>query len=634
MTADKRTGLLSWAQWLDQVKSDASLAPVRAEFVAHAREVAQRPIFERVYHLEDVGKKGRTRLDGRYLNGPPEVRETFALSMSDCSASGQVLEELPLLAAAFRLSGDVALRDRTLAQLRELATWSPLQRPGWTLFDAKSRPFTDPKGDGNWLATGNLLVAIVETLQILPPGTVPPELRSRLEALMESEIAACLDDWKARRPWFYGHPNPLTNQWVVPTAGYLMAASFLGRDRHHDAYELGVEHLRMSLDAYGPEGAQVEGQGYGSFTVLLLWHAARWVAVEGDDRLLSHPFLQHFPRWLVQHMQPGGFSINAFDQGGGPKVAVVDGKRQGNCSVLLGLCALSGDPDARWAVRHAAAGPANLGWLLARSIPPGEVDTAPPLWAVYDRARRVNWRSSWLEDASGVWVRGCHPDDQHAHADHGHVNFIRHGRPILIEAGACLYHSPVGRSHFAGAFGHNVLYLGTLTPDEARAFKLNEYPRGFPSPQGSVPIVVSRLDAKGGDLTVDPTTSYKDAVRRWTRHVAWDQESLRVDDRVEPAAADFVNFRWHLGTVAAPAVTGKDREWHVAWPDATLGIQADVPFALTVEAMSDNTLGTRAPDENAMYPTHACLVVRTLARVSSGTFHLEVLPQAASPVAK
>ena len=626
MMVEEQVALLSWAQWLDGVKHDAGLASEVAGFLDYAREVARRPIFERVYELADVGEKGRTWLDGRYRGIPRDLQETFVLSMSDCNSSGQVLEEMPLLAAAYRLSADPVLRERTLAQLRELATWSPLQRPGWSYHDAKSKPFTDPKGDGNWLATGNLLVAIVETLQILPADAVPADLRAKLEVLLASEIEGCLDDWQVRRPWFYRWQNPFTNQWVVPTAGYLMAASFLGRAKYAEAYELGVGHLRMSLDAYGPEGAQVEGHGYGSFTVLLLWHAARWIAVEGDDRLISHPFLRHFPRWLVQHVQPGGFTINAFDQGGGPKVVVTDGRRQVGCRVLLGLCALSGDPDARWAVRHTAAGgPANLGWLMARSVPAADDTEEPPLWAVYDRARRVNWRSSWSEDASGVWVRGCHPDDQHSHADHGHVNFIRHGRPILIEAGACQYHSPVGRSHFAGPFGHNLLTLGTLTPDAARDCRLTEYPRGFPAPQGNVPITVVQLDGKGGELTVDPTTSYKGAVRQWTRRVVWDAERLGVTDTVELPEPDVINFRWHLGTVTAPVVTGRDLEWRVCWEAADLAITADVPLTLAVEPMQDNTLGTREPDEQTVYPTHACLVVRTLHPESRGLFQLKVL---------
>lgn len=42
--------------------------------------------------------------------------------------------ELPIIAAAYRLTGGEALRKRVLAQLSEMATWSPLQRPGWTLY--------------------------------------------------------------------------------------------------------------------------------------------------------------------------------------------------------------------------------------------------------------------------------------------------------------------------------------------------------------------------------------------------------------------------------------------------------------------------------------------------------------------
>jgi len=619
--------LLPWDQWLDAAKENPQLAEVRLRLIAYARELATQPLLQRVYRLEDVGRVGRTWLDGRHRNGPPEVWETFALAMADCSMGGGLLEELPTIAAAARLTDDAGLRQRAVDQLREVATWSPLQRPGWTLFARDSKPFTDPKGDGNWLATGTGVIAIVQSLQILGKERVPADLWAQLAALLELEITSCLDDWETKRPWFYRFDNPFTNQWVLPTVGYLLASAFLGRETHRASYELGVKHLQRSLDAYGSEGSQVEGLGYATLTLTTLLHAARWLAVAGDDRLLSHPFLKNFPTWLVHHQQPGGFSINAFDQGGPPQFEIINGRRRSDISMLMGLCAQSGHRDARWAT-HCALTSAHgtFGSLVAKSALPPPEGYEPPRWAYYDATRRVNWRSSWDEaTASGGWVRGCHPNDQHAHADHGHVNFIHRGRAILIEAGACVYHSPVGITHFWSAFGHNVLTLGELTPDTVDAATLKKNPRGFPKPTGEVPITVHRLDADGGQVMVEPGSSYQGALASWTRRVKWDVDQLEVDDEIVPAQPEFLNLRWHLGTREEPQVIGADRNWKISWPVAYLEIQASEPVEIRIERMSDHTLFGAKPDDQWRYPTHACVLVRTTTPVARAKVSLRAV---------
>ena len=628
-----KRAILPWDQWLDQIRQAPGSGDAQARFTRFARELAHRPLLQRVYRLEDIGKVGRSSLDGRYRNGPPEVWETFALAMADCNLADTLLAELPVIAAATRLTDDPELGERCLTQLRETATWSPLQRPGWSLFGENSQPFTDPKGDGNWLATGSGVIAIIQTLQMLGRSRVPDALWNQLESLLEKEIAGCVDDWNARRPWFYKWENVLTNQWVVPTAGFLLASAFLGRERHSESYELGVAHLLMTLNACGSDGAHVEGLTYGSFTVTFLLHAAVGLAAEGDDRLLAHPFLQSFPTWLVHHQQPGGYSINAFDQGGSPQVAILDGKRQENISLLLALCALTGQVDGRWAVGRGHSGAPSYGWvmaefgeLLGQGAEPPPAGYQPPLWAQYDQARRINWRSSWDEEtASGVWVRGCHPEDQHAHADHGHVNFIHRGRAILIEAGACRYHSPVAISHFASAFGHNVLTLGSLTPDPTHEATLRTFPPGLPKNRGTVPITVHRLDDQGGDVTVDPTLSYQGLLHQWTRRVKWNAEKLEVTDNVSLIAADYVNFRWHLGTRGTPEVRGTGTHWQIRWSDADLEITSSVPITLTLERMSDNTLGGAQADAEARYPLHACAVGRTESPVTEAELTLRAI---------
>jgi hypothetical protein len=118
---------VSWAMMLDTAAKTPDLATQREKLISTARRIAIRPIVKRVYTYEDVGKH-RTSLDGRALalEGTPR-QQWFALAMSDVGTCRAINEELPLLAMAYRFTGDETLKDRIVAQLEETATWSPLQ---------------------------------------------------------------------------------------------------------------------------------------------------------------------------------------------------------------------------------------------------------------------------------------------------------------------------------------------------------------------------------------------------------------------------------------------------------------------------------------------------------------------------
>jgi len=65
---------------IDRIKADTGAAEKRKRFPATARQVAEKPIVQRVYKLEDVGKKGRTWLDGCSTVSP--TRKEFPLMAS------------------------------------------------------------------------------------------------------------------------------------------------------------------------------------------------------------------------------------------------------------------------------------------------------------------------------------------------------------------------------------------------------------------------------------------------------------------------------------------------------------------------------------------------------------------------
>lgn len=600
----------TWAQMLDAAAKDAATEPARTALLAKARESAALPIIRRARSLAEVGQH-RTWLDGRANALEPEIKEKFALAMSDFAACSALSQELPVIAAAYRLTGEPALRDRVLAQLDEMASWSPLQRPGWTLYAPGNRLSAEGK-DGNWLATGCGVRALGETLNLLPAESVGEALRTKLHALLAAEIAGVVDDWQTKRPWFVRSNDPITNQWVLPTEGLVCAALILGVDQHREAYELGVKNLLMALEAHGPDGEFEEGFGYASFTVTALLHAAHAMAARGDRRAVDHPFLQRFPTWLVHHFQPGNMVINCFDAGGAYNAA------PGTRPLLSLLAVCTGSPVARWALARQVDGPSDdLAGLAARALPPVGDEAAPPLFAHYERATRVNWRDSWNADATGVWVRGGHPTDQHDHQDRGHVNFIAKGRPILIEAGTPSYHHQLMMTHYTTGVGHNVLQLGTQFPEQvAKAGELFALP-GWQKAHGVAPITVQRLDAPGGEVTVEGAACYE-GVEQWTRRVSWTSRELTVQDLVKLAEAkkDTVLFRWHLGTESEVTIQGENEHYSVTWPDAKMELTADAPLTVTQLKLPDNTLAGHTGGEESTN-IHTCVVVQSRDPVSA-----------------
>lgn len=483
-------------------------------------------------------------IDGRtpgILAVDQEKGEIFALSMSDTGSTGIIARELPLFAAAWLLSDEDVFLQRIREQLMEVITWAPLQRPGWTLYTPKNN--LPEGGDGVWLSTGQGLTALAQMLALLPSEKIGQDLLSKVHELMRAENRQIVRDWRERRPWYVRNQAVGSNQWVVPVAGLLVSAASLGPDSDAEtrrAYELGVGSLLKTLDSYGTEGAVSEGFGYGSYwTGNYLYLAARSAADINDNRLADHSFLRNYPRWLTQNFQPGESVINSFDNFGGQR-----GKYHTQTDIFTRQAALSRDAELAWILRTQIKYVArDLYGLLMLSRPPADL-REPPRWGSYERARCVNWRSSWADDASGVWVRGADLRDGHDHHDHGHVNFIAHGKIVLMEAGTPGYSEPTKRDLYDSVLGHNVLQVG----DDL-----------FPEKRHEAPIQVSLLGESGGDVTVDAKGGYP-KVRQWTRRVKWDADHVEVIDTITLKEPERIRLRWHLGSEKPLNIAGDSSE--------------------------------------------------------------------------
>ncbi|EIQ00769.1 Heparinase II/III-like protein [Opitutaceae bacterium TAV1] len=592
---------------LARIAADDSLANYRQRLVDAARRDAGKPILRRPQTLEEL-QSSPTAI--RYKTKPAHFSKvddanwrTFALSLGDVRAGETLVGRLPRIAAGYVFSGDPALLEHVTAQLAELATWSPLQRPGWSINNGNPR--LRPGGDGAWLGTGYLVRAITDTLSILPADALASDLRAALHARLESEIASIEEDFRTGRPWYVRARAIHSNQWVLPNEALVRACLALPPDRaakHSAALELGVSNLLLSLDAQGSQGEFVEGHAYAAITLGGVLSAARATATapEQDTRLLDHPFLQNFPTWFAHHIQPGGQVLNAFDSGNRAMTAYQ--------SFLAAFVAATGSPVALWTLRNHTGFPDNSpDGLVARLLSPTAVTASPPpLFAHYPVATRVNWRSSWDDTtATGFWMRGGHATDFHDHMDRGHVNFVVGPRPILIEAGTFNYGLRDYPTHYRGVGGHNVLQLGDVPlADQTPEILASRAGQILDARHRSAPMTVQRMDADGGSATVDVSSCYKN-VSRWVRHVEWDCSGLTVRDEVALDAADIVLFRWHLGLRPGDATTLRGTQltadgFTLAWESTRL-------LLARMETMPDTTLEKGANELGR----HQALVVRS-----------------------
>lgn len=587
---------------LARVARDQGAAKARDSLVAQARIDAAKPILRRPTTLTGIRQ---SRVPLKYDVRPPKFSalgdsdwEVFCLSQGDNGAGSILKTELPRIAAAATLTAEAPLLERALAQLAELATWEPLERRGWSLSNAKPRLQGD---DGAWLGTGWLVRAIADTVDILTPEKMPQALAAALRSRLAAELALMEGDWQSGRPWYVRAQAAHSNQWILPNEALVRACLFLGPDAHREAYERGIANLLRSMDLQGPDGEFVEGLRYSGLSLESLYSIARATARAGDDRLRKHPFLRRFPTWLAHHFQPGGFLINAFDS---------PGSSRGNLSRDQGLLAtaavVSGNPHAIWALRTRAGFGDTLDAIIAANVA-AQSGSLPPLHAHYTFATRLNWRSSWDDDAAtGLWIRGGHPTDFHDHMDRGHVNFIIGKRPILIEAGTLTYAVPNNATHLRSVAGHNVLQIGDAAPDRLDPSALKHAGQILTREHRPAPITVAQMDGAGGIATVDVSKCYA-SVARWLRRVEWDSVAVTVDDDLELKEDDIAQFRWHLGVLAnaAPSTT----PGRIDVGDIVLTYEGDQPLVARIEPMPDATL------ESGKITEHACVVLRTTSPV-------------------
>lgn len=542
----------TFAAQVDNLKNlDGSQAEQLQRILTDAEQTAAEPLVARVYSLADMGKvtdgkrypNTRSKAEANRGKLSDELAEQFALASSDMVTASDALNQLPFLAAIYRLNQSPAILKHLTSQLEEIITWTPFQRPGWSLPHRKGTPLPEG-GDGVWLATGTLIQALAITLDILPENSISVDLREKILQSLEREMKLIESDWKTARSWFVQQSKAESNQWIVPSSGLVIAACVLGRDKFPDAYALGVRNLAMSLKMCGQDGSMSEGHTYAfSWSSISLMLSDRFMRMSGDNQFSEHPFFKKFPAWMAAYFQPGGYVVNSFDGYGTARLQGVTDVD----SELNSFAAISEEPGLCWLVQNVAGGPTkDLFGLLTLALLNHNL-RPPPLFGLFERSHAFFWRSSWDFGASGLWMRGGDKMDFHDHADRGHLNLILHGKAILIEAGTPGYSNPKKASDYDSIVGHNVLQVGDI-PSSVKAV---------------APISVDSVDSEGGTVRVAAGQSYPQ-LSFWNRSVNWTANEAKIVDEVKVSESkQKLLLRWHLGTTESAEISGGGNQFQV-----------------------------------------------------------------------
>ena len=471
--------------------------------------------------------------------------------------------------------------------LSEVAQWSPLQRPGWSLGSASA--VLSAGGDGVNMATSWGVTGIIDILTILG-DRVPADLRAQLETAVRRELGSIVDSWANSRAWYVGSDAIISNQWIDPNAAAIHACLFLRDERLAAIYEFAASNLLRSLNALQPDGAFLEGVTYAQMSLPSVYRAAAKMAENGDNRAQSVPFIRNSWKWMLAVQMPGGNLVSACDS----RMATLPTwamRAPLDCFALAAVAA--GDSAAVASLR--AIFPACGSWSSAAdyavaltSVAPMATPAVSP-WGYFPSQQLVTWREGFAPATEqsreiGIWIKGgTLLERSHGQRDQGHVSIYCGSTPILQERGTPDYGDPSYLTEYASARGHGIMQVDPVLPSNLCV---------------NAPAEVQRLDATGGLVRLDLHAAYCSATS-CERTVSWDRGGpVTISDSVtftdwQPAGTEL--YRFHLGASVPPSVTLSGGVWTVAWESASLRIGSTGDLAAEVVEVPN---ALRAPYKN------------------------------------
>lgn len=374
---------------------------------------------------------------------PPEHTDAWPYWTGLCGELRRCLEGT---ARAWALTGE----RKYLAWCRDLmlaiARW-----PQWT----------DPwYGEQPCLDTHHLTRGMCVALDITW-GAMPATDRAKLIDAIAEKGAQFIADYASRPDSYVAEPGAWPNGYAMINAELGVAAlTLLGEDERAEAWltQALTQATRFFDEQGGIDGGLVEGFGYGSAAVDNLTYLARAAsAIVGAD-LFEHPYLAqavYFPAYFIV---PGGGSLPAIGDNGGP---------EGCPPVLLDTVRASmeveGSPLAAWYLGKAGAADAETG-VLAR----------PPDLPLARHFRDIDWvamRSGWGDTGSLIAFKSGQVA-HHNHLDQNSLLLAWDDQWLLTDPGYQVYdmdYPPekgmtremvVARHEYTyGTLGHNAILV-------------------------------------------------------------------------------------------------------------------------------------------------------------------------------
>ena len=558
-----------WNALLQRAGNSQSTRSMLEQF----KEMANQPAFQNVSNYKrptTIAEIPSELKDGRLANVALAKRETFALAMVDCSQTSWLSSNGVLLALTAKYTQNPEQLSRAVNMLEEVNKYVPLQRSGTTIWEPNVA--MPEGGDGVWLATAWGISAIVDISTILG-DSVPVELRDRLRLQLREEVKRICQDWRDRRPWFVKSRCVVSNQWIEPSIGLIKACLFLGDPLLLPAYNLGVENLLASLQSHGQNGEFLEGFSYAQMSLLPIHEIIGKMRLAGDSRCISVPFVKNNWKWFAQMHQPGKMLVNCGDSG---RSELPDYCFTVPFSSFSAAAMASGDPDAQAMIRFLYPDPKPIGalealkyadYLLENS---GAGQVRLPTFAFFPSQQLVTWRTEFqpiasIQTALSIWAKGGTLKENHVHREQGHLSIYNGDRIVLMNCGTPFYNDPNYVSGFASSAGSNIMQVDQLAPSGMAV---------------SAPLAVNRLDANGGDISIDSSGAYLGAT--CTRNISWDQTGLvKIVDQANlssavPSGTEF--YRFHTGSSESLNITGSGKLWNVTWRGTTMKITSDKPI--------------------------------------------------------
>jgi len=374
-------------------------------------------------------------------------------------------------------------------------------------------------------------------------------------ALAEKGVKPILEDWLLPGRRIHALDSMGHNWWIVclSMAG-LGAISLLGDNPAAPGWIDAIERsvplwfgyggnvLQSKIANFDSGGAFYEGVGYANYAMMeyLRYRTALVDACPGCVPA-GHPALERVEKFFLHTLYPasdGYLTVNFCDQ-------MISKAATSSMRLLLANGVAS--PLANWYVKRTATGQAVPMDLLldADEVTETPVDSLPTSvlfpgvgWAVM--------RSSWEDNATMLAARSG-PFWGHAHADSGSFILFHHGRPLIVDAGFCVYSNPEYTKYYVTSRAHNVVLVdGKGVPPEI-------FTRGTKF-HGTMHSLLD--DAGVKYVYADATGPMAHLLARHFRHWLWVDGSIVIFDDLlahEPAC-----FNWLLHHAGTAEMDGQD----------------------------------------------------------------------------